>query len=314
MTSRSQFGLSSILRSLPIVGKLEPSTLVLIGLLMFLYVPLMGHWVDGWLQKSISLEHEYFSHGLLGLPLAAYIAWEKRPHWLATSQPTTSSIAKSLGGALIISSIVAYLSTIIDLINLSLPLVLAGLCLWLKGRRGLRIMAFPLLLVLLATPTELPYLIAPYALPLQRFIAGVAGFILFQLGIDVQVSQIYLFVNDRTVEVAPHCAGLKMLFTSIYVGLALLYWSSSIKYRQTIVPFLIGTVAISVSANIIRNTLLSYFHGMGHNAAFVWLHDSWGGDLYSALMLGSLIPFLQLIDRWFIPSTPAISSSVEASS
>lgn len=281
---------------------------------MLLYVPLLGHWVDGWLQKSISLEHEYFSHGLLGLPLAAYIAWEKRPHWMATPQPSADNIARLIGGALIVSSIVAYLSNIVDAINLSLPLILVGLCLWLKGKRGLRIMAFPLILVFLATPTELPYLIAPYALPLQRFIAGVAGFILFQLGIDVQVSQIYLFVNNRTVEVAPHCAGLKMLFTSIYIGLALLYWSSSIKYRQTIVPFLSGTVVISVSANIIRNTLLSYFHGMGHNAAFVWLHDSWGGDLYSALMLGSLIPFLQLIDRWFIPSQQAPISPVEANS
>ena len=291
----------------------QPSALVLAGLLLLLYLPLLWHWTDGWLNKNISLEHEYFSHGVLGIPLAAYIAWEKRRDWLAIAQRDTLKLDKSkiLGGATLLLSVIAYMSGIIDIINLSFPLMLMGLCLWLKGSRGLRLMAFPLVLVALATPTELPYLIAPYALPLQQFIAGVAGFILFQLGIDVQVFHIYLYVNDRTVEVAPHCAGLKMLFTSLYVGLALLYWSNSIKHRQTILPFFLGTITISVSANIVRNTLLTYFHGTSQTAAFVWLHDSWGGDLYSALMLGSLIPFLQLIDRCFIPSKLPMNSPLE---
>lgn len=292
----------SIVQSIKEMGQRQPTTLALAGLLLLLYVPLLWHWTDGWLNKSISLEHEYFSHGLLGIPLAFYIAWEKRHQWLKLPQPSTFNLEKGVGGALIVGGILAYLSGLMDAVNVSFPLVLAGLCLWLKGTRGLRTMAFPLVLVALATPTELPYLISPYAMPLQRFIAGVAGFILFQLGINVEVFQIYLYVNERTVEVAPHCAGLKMLFTTLYVGLALLYWSNSIKVRRTILPFLVGAATISVSANIVRNTLLSYFHGTDQTAAFVWLHDSWGGDLYSALMLGSLIPFLQLVDRWFIPT------------
>ena len=158
-------------------------------------------------------------------------------------------------------------------------------------------MAFPLILVLLATPTELPYLIAPYALPLQRFIAGVAGFILFQMGIDVQVSQIYLFVNDRTVEVAPHCAGLKMLFTSIYVSLMLLYWTDNHRNKTKVSTLLIGAIGISVIANIIRNTILTFFHGTGRDELFYWLHDSWGGDVYSTLMLGTIVLLLNYLDR-----------------
>ncbi|MEM9213283.1 MAG: cyanoexosortase B [Cyanobacteria bacterium P01_F01_bin.150] len=289
------------------IFKRQPSTLALLGLFMLMYLPLLWHWTDGWLNKSISLEHEYFSHGLLGIPLATYIAWEKRHVWFALPQIKKIASSQLVGGGILLASVLAYMSGMIDVINLSLPLMLAGLCLWLKGTRGLRIMAVPLILVTLATPNELPYLIAPYALPLQQFIAGVAGFILFQLGIDVEVFNIYLYVNERAVEVAPHCAGLKMLFTSLYVALALLYWSHSIKHRQTILPFLVGTATISVTANIIRNTLLSYFHGTDQTAAFVWLHDSWGGDLYSALMLGSLIPLLQLVDRWFIPQKTPVN-------
>ena len=54
---------------------------VILGLLAILYAPLLIHWYDGWLNKSISLEHEYFSHGIIGLPFAIYISWLKRKKW-----------------------------------------------------------------------------------------------------------------------------------------------------------------------------------------------------------------------------------------
>lgn len=271
--------------------------IAVLGLLLLLYVPLLLHWCDGWLNKSISIEHEYFSHGLLGLPFAAYIAWSKRTEWQALSNRVP--VAEAIGGLALLSlGVFFYLGNLLDLINLSLPVVLVGLCLWFKGLPGLRLQAFPLLLLLLATPNEIPYLIAPYTLPLQQFIAGMAGFLLVQLGMDVQVNQIYLFVNDRIVEVAPYCAGLKMLFTSLYVGLILLYWTDLWQSRRKSIVFYLGIVSVSVIANVVRNTLLTYFHGTGQDQAFYWLHDSWGGDLYSACMLGSLIFLLKGIDRW----------------
>ncbi|MGJ3250133.1 MAG: cyanoexosortase B [Elainellaceae cyanobacterium] len=279
---------------LPQLLGFELSELVAIALVALLYLPLMVHWYDGWLNKSISLEHEYFSHGLIGLPFAAYLVWSNRDRWQAL--PNTSHIG---GLALLVLGMAAYLSGLSDPINLSLSLTLAGLCLWLKGASGLRLQAFPLLLVFLATPTELPYLIAPYTLPLQRFIAGTAGFILLQFGMDIQVNQIYLLVNDRVVEVAPHCSGLKMLFTSLYVGLMLLYWTGTWASRSKTVCFVLSIFMISTTANIFRNTLLTYFHGNGHERAFAWLHEGWGGDLYSAGMLGLLVVILYAINRWF---------------
>ncbi|MBC7515770.1 MAG: cyanoexosortase B, partial [Alkalinema sp. FL-bin-369] len=43
------------------------------------------------------------------------------------------------------------------------------------------------------------------------------------------------------------------------------------------------------AGNIVRNTVLVYWHGTGQDGLFVWLHDSWGGDLYSAGLLGILV-------------------------
>jgi cyanoexosortase B len=276
------------------------SDLALWGLLTLLYAPLLLHWCDGWLRKSISIEHEYFSHGLIGLPFAGYIAWTNRKRWQRINETQHPGLWKFVGSSLLLLAGVLYLSGLPDFVNLSLPILLIGICLWLKGIPGLKLQGFALLLVFLATPTEIPYLIAPYTLPLQSFIAGTAGFILNQLGMDVTVEQVYLSVGGRIVEVAPYCAGLKMLFTSLYVSLMLLYWTGGLRSRSLSILFLVSTVVISVSANIVRNTLLTYFHGTGNEQAFAWLHEGWGGDVYSACMLGVLVILLNQIDRFFI--------------
>ncbi|ACC79235.1 cyanoexosortase B [Nostoc punctiforme] len=271
--------------------------LAIIGVLLLLYAPILLHWLDGWLNKNISTEHEYFSHGIIGLPFAAYLAWMNRKKW--TRLPET---IHPLSAVLLLLGAVFYLSGVTEWVNLSLPVILAGLCLWFKGIAGLRSQGFPLLLVFLATPTAAPYLIAPYTLPLQSFIAGTAGFILNQFGMDVTVNETNLYVGGRIVEVAPYCAGLKMLFTTLYVGLMLLYWTDALSSRRTTISFLSLAAIVSTIANIIRNTLLTFFHGTGQEAAFKWLHEGWGGDLYSACMLVSLVPLLNWINNYFSTS------------
>lgn len=266
---------------------------IIIALLTLLYAPIVIHWYDGWLNKSISIEHEYFSHGLIGFPFAVYICWLKRKKWqrLAEQPHPLGIVVLGIGSVL-------YLTGVPELVNLSFPLVLGGVCLIYKGIAGFKLQAFPLLLVLLATPNSLPYLITPFTLPLQKFIAGSAGFILMQFGLDVSVQQIYLAVGGRLVEVAPYCAGLKMLFTSIYVALMLLYWTDNLRDRNKATTLLVGAITISIIANIIRNTILTFFHGTGRDGLFAWLHDSWGGDVYSTLMLGSIVLLLKFLEKF----------------
>lgn len=267
--------------------------LALIGILVLLYTPLLLFWVDGWLQKNISTEHEYFSHGIIGLPLAAYLAWLNRKKW-----QRLPDYIHPLGGIFILVAGVFYLSGVMEWVNLSFPFLLAGLCLWLKGIPGLRLQGFPLILVFFATPNSVPYLISPYSLPLESFIAGAAGFLLTEFGMQVQVYGIDIYAGNRVVEVAPYCAGLKMLFTTLYVSLILLYWTGALSDRRKTLWFLFCASLISVTGNIIRNTLLAYFHGTGQEKAFLLLHQGWGGDVYSAVTLLILIPVLNWIDDY----------------
>ncbi|HIK26744.1 MAG: cyanoexosortase B [Oscillatoriaceae bacterium SKW80] len=265
----------------------------IILLLTILYAPLIVHWYCGWLKiYKISLEHEYFSHGLIGLPFSAYISWLNRSKWhsLPDNFHPLGCLLLGLGGAF-------YISGLPDLVNLSFPFILTGIILYLKGIAGLKQQGFSLLFIFLATPTEIPYLIAPYTLPLQSFIAACAGFILTQFGLDVTVVQINLYVGGKIVEVAPHCAGLKMLFTCLYVALMLLYWRGNWRSHSLVVMFLTSTVVISIAANILRNTLLTLFYGTSQEKAFQWLHEGWGGDFYSALMLGLLVLLIDWLEK-----------------
>ncbi|MEG4519527.1 MULTISPECIES: cyanoexosortase B [unclassified Microcoleus] len=283
-----------IQRKIRIVFKRYLLTEGITVLLVLLYAPLLVHWYDGWLNKSISLEHEYFSHGLIGLPYAGYIAWMNRKSW--RSLPNSPH---PLGGFLLVLATLFYLSRLSDLVNLSLPVMLASICLSLKGISGLQLQAMPLLFVFLASPNHIPYLIEPYALPLQQFIAEASGWILIKIGINVRVEEIYLYVNEHIVEVAPHCAGLKMLFTSLYVSLILLDWTGVWNSRKKSILFLVITSIISITSNIFRNTLLTYFHGTDREALFTWLHAGWGGDLYSACILGLLVLLLNGMEKYF---------------
>jgi cyanoexosortase B len=268
------------------------------GLLALIYGPILLHWVDGWLKKSISIDHEYFSHGLIGLHYAAYLIF------VVNSKPwqALDNRFHPLGAFFLTLGSLLYLAGTLYSVNLSFPVVLTGLFLSLKGIPGIQLNRFPLLIIFLATPNPLPYLITPFTLPLQIFIAGVAGFILMHLGMDVTVDQMYLLVNGRAVEVAPYCAGLKMLFTSLYVTLILLHWTGNLKSRSRTLFMLLSASIISVFANIARNTLLASFHGANNNKAFEWLHEGWGGDVYSILMLLTIIFLNQNLDRLgFVP-------------
>ncbi|WP_341734757.1 cyanoexosortase B [Microcoleus sp. EPA2] len=263
-------------------------------LLVLLYAPLVLHWYDGWFNKNISIEHEYFSHGIIGLPYAAYIAWTNLNSW--RNLPNSPH---PLGLVLLLLATLFYVSRLSDLVNLSLSLMLGSICLCLKGIPGLKLQGIPLFFILLASPNHIPYLIEPYALPLQHLIAEISGLILIKAGLNVRVEEVYLYVNDRIVEVAPHCAGLKMLFTSLYVSLMLLDWTGVGNSCKKSILFLASTSIISISSNILRNTLLTYFHGTDKVGLFTWLHAGWGGDLYSACILGLLVLLIDGMEKYF---------------
>ena len=226
--------------------------ILIITFLAIIYAPVLLFWYDGWLNKSINIEHEYFSHAIIGFPYAAYIIFRRN----CGKWQKLGNTIHPLGGFLLALGLAFYITGARELVSLSFPIVIAGIMVWLKGIPGLKLNWFPWLLIFLGTPNSVPYLITPYTLPLQKFIAWVAWVLLQLLGVSTRVDEIYLYVNDIPVEVAPYCASLKMLFTSLYVTLLLLDWTGNLQNKRRVITLLTSAITISVTANIIRNTLL----------------------------------------------------------
>ena len=110
-------------RLLPFLRDSDRLTWILGAGLLILYGPLVVYWYDGWLNHTISLEHEYFSHGVLGLPLAAKTVWDQRERWQALNDRWNP-----LGAVLMGFAAALYLSGISDTVNLSFPLLLTAYC------------------------------------------------------------------------------------------------------------------------------------------------------------------------------------------
>ncbi len=265
---------------------------LIIVLLSIMYGPILWHWYDGWLNKSIGIEHEYFSHGLIGIPFAFYLVWLNRQKWndIPSKFKNEGLFFLALGG-------IFFLTGVPEFVNFSFPLILFGVCYFLKGKQGIKLCWFPFVLILFATPNSIPYLITPYSLGLQKLIATLSGFLLFHLGFDVAVNGIYITVNNRLVEVAPYCAGLKMLFTSLYVSLMILYWRDLIGDRTRSIMVLIGASIISVVGNVFRNAILAFFHGAEYDGLFTWFHDDWGGSLYSTFTLMIILWLVTYVEK-----------------
>ena len=96
----------------------------MLGLLILLYAPLLFHWTHGWLKKSISIEHDYFSHALIGLPYAAYVIWQNRETWSTLPGGTGAygGVDRWAGLGVILLSAVLYVSGLPEAINQGLYL------------------------------------------------------------------------------------------------------------------------------------------------------------------------------------------------
>jgi len=78
----------------------------------------------------------------------------------------------------------------------------------------------------------------------------------------------------------------------------LLYWRDLIGDRNRSLLVIIGAMIISIIGNVCRNAILAFFHGTDQAGAFYWFHDSWGGDLYSVVMLGIIFGWLLIVENY----------------
>ena len=189
-----------------------------------------------------------YSHGFLVVPLAVYFAWERR-HALAAAPVRPGAP----GALLILGSLVVWAAGILGaelfLTRVSLIGVVAGTIWFIWGFSRLRILAFPLLFLLLMIP--LPSIIFnQIAFPLQLVASQAGEAVIAAAGIPVLREGNVLVLPARTLEVAEACSGIRSLVSLLMLAIVLGYFTE--RRRAARIAIVVASVPIAILANAAR--------------------------------------------------------------
>jgi len=247
-------------------------------------------------------------HGPIILAISFWLMWRQRDAYLALDvRPATVT-----GSVLIGFGLMLYLlgrTQQLETFEIaSQVIVLAGMLLVLKGRAGLRLMAFPLFFMIFMIPLP-SILVQIITVPLKMAVSYVAEAILYQTGYPISRTGVILAVGPYQLLVADACAGLNSMFTLEALGLLYL---NLMNYRSVArkVALAILVVPISFVANIIRVMILVLVtYHFGDEAGQGFVHGFAGMVLFmvALLLILAVDTILGLIFKEQRVSTPAVA-------
>lgn len=221
----------------------------LVSGVLWLYWPVLS-------KLFLSLaESEDYSYGLL-LPLVSgYIVYLKWPQ--VRSRPWQPSwvglivIASGLG-LLIIGELAAELYTT----RFSFMVVLAGLLLLVGGWNLLRLLAFPLILLVLMLP--LPQLVTyKLTLPLQLVSSSLAAQMLQTLGVPVLRQGNIIDLGVRQLQVVAACSGLRYILALLALGIIYCYFFQRRLWKVAVL--LAALIPTAILVNSLRLVAMAFF-------------------------------------------------------
>jgi exosortase len=227
-----------------------------------------------------------YSHGFLIVPIALYLAWERRGRFWATAvRPSSIGLAVVFGSVVVLAT--GVLGSELFLTRISILGTLAGITLFLFGWERLRVLMFPLAFLLLMIP--LPAIIFnQIAFPLQLFASSVGESALSSLGIPVLREGNVLVLANTSLEVVEACSGIRSLVSLLTLGVVLGYLSDSRQWVRTLIALSAIPVAIVANGLRVAGTGIAA-QEIGPEAAEGFLHMFSGWLVFVAsflLMLG----------------------------
>lgn len=246
----------------------------------FLYWRVAMSLVDAWMVDG------NYSHGFLIVPIAGYLAWERRDR-LRAAPVRGSWLGLGVFAAGIVVLLTGLLGAELFLTRTSLVIVIAGVVLFLFGWARLRILFFPIAFLLLMIP--IPAIIFnQIAFPLQLLASRVGEFVISAFNIPVLREGNVLVLANTSLEVAEACSGIRSLVSLITLGLVYGYFADSRMWART--TLVLATIPVAVVANGARvagTGVAAHYYGAA--AAEGFFHEFSGWVVFAvafALILG----------------------------
>ncbi len=216
------------------------------ALTVLCYLPVLMRLATQWFTD------DDMGHGSFVPVIAAYIVWVRREDILrAEIRPSYWGLALIAWGAfqLLLGTIGAELF----LQRTAFIVTIAGCVLLTCGSQVLRIVSFPLVLMLFMVP--LPRIIyTQITFPLQLFASSVAESVLNAIGIPVlRDGNILELASGQKLSVVEACSGIRSLLTLTFLSLVYAFFFDSKPWMRW--ALLLLTIPIAIAANAGRVTV-----------------------------------------------------------
>ncbi len=209
------------------------------GLLILCYLPVLIRLVKNWMDDDNA------SHGFFVPLVAGYIAWQRRDEILSREY-SGHWLGLLLIGWGAMQVVIAKLGAEIFLARTAFLISLAGVLLAIGGFALLRMLSFPLVLLLFMIP--LPAIIYnQLTLPLQFLASSLAETALSIVGIPVLREGNILELPSQRLNVVEACSGIRSLMSLAFLSLVYGYLFDPRPWMKWVL--LVATVPIAVVAN-----------------------------------------------------------------
>jgi exosortase len=254
------------------VTKLRPAILVsvaaLLGAFAFLYRSVMAKLVYDWGHD------DNYSHGFLIVPLALYLAWERRDRLMAAvRRPSTLGLVVVVGSLLTL--VAGILGAELFLSRVSMVGLVAGAVLFVLGWEHFKILFFPIAFLLLMVP--IPAIIFnQVAFPLQLLASRFGESTLNLLDIPVLREGNVIVLANTTLEVADACSGIRSLVSLLTLGIVYSYFTDHRGWVRTVVS--LSTIPTAIISNGIRVAgigVAAHYYGAEVATGFVHTFSGW---------------------------------------
>lgn len=257
---------------------------------LFLYRDVISKLVHDW-----SIDENY-SHGFLVIPIAAYLAWERRRKFAETPKhPSTIGVFILIGGlAMLLAGI---LGAEVFTTEVSMLATLAGSVLFLFGWAHLRVMLFPIAFLILMIP--LPAIIFnQITFPLQLLASRFGESALMVAGIPVLREGNVIHLANTSLAVAEACSGIRSLISLLTLGIVYGYFMDSRAWVRWLIAITTIPVAIITNGLRVAGTGVGA-HYFGAAVAEGFFHEFSGWLIFISAFLMLLAIHRSLV--WFIP-------------
>lgn len=236
------------------------------GLLLLCYGQILYHMAVQWATD------ENMGHGFFVPLVAGYIVWRRRDALVFDPrQGSAWGLALVIFAALL--SLVATLGAELFTARLSFVIALCGVVVYLGGKPWIKILSFPLALLLFMIP--IPAIIyAQLTLHLQILASQLGEILITAMGIPVLRAGNTLQLPSQTLDIAEACSGIRSLLSLMFLSLVFAYFMDKKVWMRW--ALLLATIPIAIGANGIRVAVTGLLSEVDTKLATGMYHETEG--------------------------------------